>query len=259
MDWSDIQLFVAVAGSGSVRGAARELRLDASTVSRRLASLESGLGARLFERTKRGLVLTASGKLMLQSGERVHGELAELGRRIVGHDRRLGGVVRVTFPGSFTSLVHEAVATFVSRHRAIEVELLTLDALIDIDGRQADIAIRVADRPPEHLVGSRVAAMAGALYASREYLQHHKRPLEEDEHTWVDWDRRLASKPATPGWTSGFRGGGLRREVCRLPMFSKPCGPVPASARCRAWSGTPPPSSFASSMLRAKSGRACGF
>jgi DNA-binding transcriptional LysR family regulator len=196
MHWSDIQVFVAVAHSGTVRGAAQRLRVDASTVSRRIAALEHGVGARLFERTANGLRLTAAGEAVLLSGEKVAAELEELSRRVVGRDARLQGSVRVTFPGSFTELVHTAIASFVERHPAIEVELLTLDALLDIDGRQADIAIRVMGQPPEDLVGRRVASLAGAVYASRAYRKRHPEPIESAEHAWVDWDRRLASKPA---------------------------------------------------------------
>ncbi len=133
---------------------------------------------------------------MLESSERVDDELEQLARRMIAHDGRLGGLVRVTFPGSFTAIVHRAAASFVRRHPAIELELLTLDALVDIDGRQADVAVRVADRPPDHLVGRRVAALAAAVYASRDYLQGNDAPLESPGHVWVDWDRRLASKPA---------------------------------------------------------------
>jgi DNA-binding transcriptional LysR family regulator len=196
VEWSDLQLFVAVVRSGTVRGAARAVRLDPSTVSRRVAALEQALGSRLFERTAHGLVLTVTGKLMLQSGERVESELAELGRRIVGHDGRLRGVVRVTFPGSFSALIHQVAAAFVERCQGIELELLGLDVPLDVDGRQADIAIRVADHPPEHLVGRRVAAMGAAIYASRAYIAGHPAPLADPSHAWVDWDRRLSAKPA---------------------------------------------------------------
>jgi DNA-binding transcriptional LysR family regulator len=196
MDWSDLQVFVTVVRTGTVRAAGRALRLDASTVSRRISSLEAALGVRLFERTARGLVLTPSGKVLIESGERVRSELDEVGRRVAGHDRRLSGVVRITFPGSFTRIVHESVTKLTSRHPAIEVELLTLDALVDVDGRQADIAIRISNGPPEHLVGRRVAFLAGALYASRDYLRKHRGPLSDPEHAFVGWDRRLAGKPA---------------------------------------------------------------
>jgi DNA-binding transcriptional LysR family regulator len=196
MQWSDVQVFLAVVRAGTVRRAAATMKIDASTVSRRIAALERSAGVRLFERTAAGLVLTPPGKAMLESSERVSDELEQLARRMVGHDRRLGGLVRVTFPGSFTALVHRAVTPFVRQHPAIEVELLTLDALVDIDGRQADIAIRAAAQPPEHLVGRRIAYLAGALYASSVYLRTHDGPIESNEHSWVDWDRRLSSKPA---------------------------------------------------------------
>jgi DNA-binding transcriptional LysR family regulator len=68
--------------------------------------------------------------------------------------------------------------------------------MVDVDGRQADVALRVANEPPVDLVGRRVASLAGALYARRDYLERHDEPLESPIHTWVDWDRRLASKPA---------------------------------------------------------------
>ena len=196
MQWNDVQVFLAVARSGSVRAAAQALRVDASTVSRRLSALEQAAGARLFDRTRGRLVLTAPGETMLQSSERMNAEIEGLRRRLVGSDRRIEGMVRVTFPGSFTTIVHQAIAAFSRKHPGVEIELLTLDAMIDIDGRQADVAIRVAGQPPEHLVGRRVASLASALYASRAYRREHPGVLEGNEHAWVDWDRRLASKPA---------------------------------------------------------------
>src|SRR5579872_6079401 len=196
MQWSDLQVFLAVVRAGTVRAAAGTMKVDASTVSRRIAALEQSAGVRLFQRTSAGLLMTAAGKAMLESSERVSHEIERLTRRMIAHDDRLRGLVRVTFPGSFTALVHRALPRLVARHPSIEIELLTLDAQIDIDGRQADIAIRVAAQPPEHLVGRRVAALAGAVYASRDYLRHHGAPIESRDHAWVDWDRRLASKPA---------------------------------------------------------------
>jgi DNA-binding transcriptional LysR family regulator len=196
MHWSDVQLFLALARDGSVRAAARALKVDASTVSRRLAALEQSAGVRLVERTSTGLLLTSAGRVMVESGERVDQELAQLARRIVGRDRRMGGVVRVTCPGSFAMLVHEAVQPFLERHPDIELELLTGDALLEVDGRQADIALRVAAEPPPHLVGRRVASLAGAVYASRAYVDRHGKQLDGPGHAWVEWDRRLASKPA---------------------------------------------------------------
>jgi DNA-binding transcriptional LysR family regulator len=93
-------------------------------------------------------------------------------------------------------VAHRAAAALAHRHEELEIEMSAADAMISLDGRQADVALRVAERPPEHLVGRRVAALAGALYASRAYIGRHRAPLESDAHVWVDWDRRLSSKPA---------------------------------------------------------------
>jgi DNA-binding transcriptional LysR family regulator len=196
VQWSDVQVFLAVVRAGTVRGAASAMKLDASTVSRRVAALERSARVRLFERTGAGLILTSAGRAMLDSSERVHAELERLERLMVGHDDQLGGVVRVTLPGSLSALVHRAVAPFIRAHKDIEIELLTLDAMVDVDGKQADVALRVAAEPAEHLVGRRVGALAGAIYGSREYLRRHDATVEAAHHTWVDWDRRLASKPA---------------------------------------------------------------
>ncbi len=223
MDWNDLHLFVSVARAGTVRAAAKELHIDASTVSRRLAALEIAIGAHLFERTRHGLAMTSVGKLVLESGQRVDGELEELGRRVVGHDNRLRGVVRVTFPGSFMELVHEAAAAFAACYPAIELELLGADTMVDVDGRQADVAVRVADAPPPHLMGRRLARLAGALYASRRYVELHPQPLQDSRHAWVEWDRRLASKPAFawiersfPGRRIALRGLSTSDVLCSV-------------------------------------------
>jgi DNA-binding transcriptional LysR family regulator len=107
VEWSDLQIFLAVVRAKTVRAAAAAMKLDASTVSRRVAALERTAGVRLFRRTTAGLRLTAAGKIVLDSTERVSDELDRLTRRMIGHDERLAGLVRVSFPGSFTSLVHQ--------------------------------------------------------------------------------------------------------------------------------------------------------
>jgi DNA-binding transcriptional LysR family regulator len=233
VNWSDLQLFLAVVRGGSVRGAARALRLDPSTVSRRVGALEESVGTRLFQRTPEGLLLTPSGKQVLESGERVDDELGELGRRITGHDRRVAGIVRVTFPGSLAGVAHRAAAAVVHLHEGLEIEMSAADAMVSLDGRQADVALRVAERPPEHLVGRRVAALAGALYASRAYIERNPEPLESGTHGWVDWDRRLSSKPALawvgqrfPSRRVAVRGLSTA-DVCEAVRSGAGIGPLP--------------------------------
>src|SRR5688500_170580 len=69
-DWDDARFFLAIARAGSVSGAGRNLRVQQSTVSRRLAGLEETLGARLFERTPDGYILTPAGESLHARAER---------------------------------------------------------------------------------------------------------------------------------------------------------------------------------------------
>ncbi|MEY4508009.1 MAG: hypothetical protein RLZZ450_131 [Pseudomonadota bacterium] len=196
LPWGDAQLFLEIVRSGSIRGAARVLRVDASTVSRRLAALEQGVGVRLVDRTTHRLALTAAGRQLAESGERVQGEFDALARKIALHDRRVGGVVQLSVPGSLAPLAVQAIATLSSKHPEIEINLLTHDALSEVDGLGVHVAIRIADAPPPHLIGQRVGVLPAAIYATSAYIATYGRDVGSAESRWVDWDRRLAQKPA---------------------------------------------------------------
>ena len=76
MDWSDLQVFLAVAQTGQLGRAGAALRIDATTVSRRLRRLEAAVGANLFEQTREGQVLTEAGEALLVRVERMSHEAA---------------------------------------------------------------------------------------------------------------------------------------------------------------------------------------
>ena len=71
LDWDDLRYFLAVAATGSLSAAARELNVNTTTVLRRIGNLEEALDARLFERLRSGYALTQDGTRLLQSLEPV--------------------------------------------------------------------------------------------------------------------------------------------------------------------------------------------
>ena len=87
MNWDDLRVFLAIADQGSLAGAARQLRVNHSTVFRRLNTIEEDLKVRLFERLPRGYVLTAAGEEMTVAARRVEADVADIERRIVGRAR----------------------------------------------------------------------------------------------------------------------------------------------------------------------------
>ncbi|HEY6880773.1 MAG TPA: LysR family transcriptional regulator [Polyangiales bacterium] len=212
LDWDDLRFFLTTVQSGSLRSAARELGVDVSTVSRRLSQLEQAAGTRLLRRSSRRLEITAAGTQVLGTGEQIAREVHGLARKIASVDPRLGGMVRVTAPGSLTPLLGEAVLALRASHPQIEIELLSLDALLPLESSQVDVAVRIAEAPPEHLVGARICRLRAAVYASATYLARQRASLHDPAHAWVEWDRRLAGKPGMQWLSEQFPN---RRVVAR--------------------------------------------
>lgn len=196
MDWDDIKLFLALMRTGNVRAAAAKLGVSHSTVARRIDAMEEKLATRLFERLPTGYVATQVGEDMMEVAEHVEDELKALERRIVGHDSRLSGQIRVTMVDALaTNLLMPYLAEFTQKYPEIDLELPVTYEAADLDRREADVALRFARNPPEHLIGRRLLTCATAAYASHGYLDHHD--LQDSTATrWIGFGERNPS----PKW-----------------------------------------------------------
>jgi len=181
VNWDDIRYFLAVAHTGSLGDAARELCVNYSTVSRRLNAIEEALGSRLFERLATGYKLTPVGAEMLEPARRMEAEFALLSRRVQGRDARLAGPLRVATTDAVATILMPELAVFSRRYPEIEVDLLSTPAPTELAMREAEVALLATDRPPERLVGRRLARLASALYASRGYLAERARWMREHQ------------------------------------------------------------------------------
>jgi DNA-binding transcriptional LysR family regulator len=196
VDWNDIRLFLSVLREGGMRAASQTLGVDASTVSRRLAHLETALGAKLFERHPTGLKLTAAGEEAARFGDHLDDELRELQIRVASIDQELSGCIRITCADVIAQLGTRLIQEFLAQHHSIHVELTISDAMMSIERHEVDIAMRVADSPPEDLVGKRVGQSAVGLFASSAYVKAHGSCLSDPGHFFVEWPRGLEHKPA---------------------------------------------------------------
>lgn len=174
MDWNDVRIFLALVRHGSVRAAAPSLGISHSTVSRRMASLEKRLGARLFDRRSSGYALTSAGEDVLAIAEGVEHDLDGLERRVLGHDQRLAGHIRLTTADFLAShLLMPSLVEFTRLYPDIDLEVVTTYEVLDMSKREADVALRLTSRPPEHLVGRKLATLATTAYATADYLERH--------------------------------------------------------------------------------------
>lgn len=169
MDWRDLQTFLATAEAGSTQSAAAELSLDQSTVSRRIASFEKTIGHRLFERLPTGLVLTAAGQRMLETARRVENDVHALERVLIGQDSALEGEVRLTVPPHMLNgLLAPILKDFHDTNPDVHVDIDVSMTEANLTKREADIAVRGSNTPPEHLIGRRVGTIHLALYVHRD-------------------------------------------------------------------------------------------
>ncbi len=177
LDWDDLRFFLAVARHRTLAAAAKHLHVTQSTVSRRLASLQEGMGVRLLQRTADGYMPTLAGESIRAHVERVEAEALSVERVVGGQDVRLEGVVRVAGAQLLTShLLAPSFAALHSIHRGILIE-----ALPDLPGeplatQEADIAVQLRRFEHHDLTMRSIGRIAFGLYGCVSYLARHGEP-----------------------------------------------------------------------------------
>lgn len=172
MDWNLLKVFLAVCETGSQVQAAKRTGLSHATVFRHISALEEQTGTRLFERVKGRYVPTDAGDEMREIGLGIAQSFEAIDRRVSGRDGSAEGIVRLTAPRSFADAVlPHYLADFCDAHPNIQVELLVSNQEMNMSDRSADIALRVAQSPPDHLWGRRVLSIDWAVYAAPSYLK----------------------------------------------------------------------------------------
>lgn len=163
--WDDLRYLLAVAEQGSLAGAARMLGVNHSTVFRRVKEFEEAHGLRLFDRLPSGYVLTPGGEQLLAAAREMKAVVAELERKLTGQDLRPEGELRVT---TTDTLLHAVLPDILRRFRAaypgIVLEVSGGNTMANLAERDADVALRPTQHPPESLVGRRLCGLAYAIY-----------------------------------------------------------------------------------------------
>jgi DNA-binding transcriptional LysR family regulator len=140
-----------------------------STVFRRLAAVETAVGARLFERSRAGYEPTAAGDEMIALAATMAESVLEFERRVAGRDVKPTGELSVTTPEAVGQHFMPAiVAQFQAQNRGIVVELILSNQSLNLSRRDADIAIRLTNDPPESLVGRRICTTRWGVYCRRD-------------------------------------------------------------------------------------------
>lgn len=199
ISWDDVQLFLAVAETGSLSAAARRLKLGQPTVSRRLAQLEDRLGYELFRRQAQGVVLTDEGERILAPARRMAEWAGEITRAASRHETAPSGLVRVAAPpGVAFDFVAPFAAMLRERHPRIRLEVLSTVQYLDLHRGEADLALRMRAPPEGDLTTIASVRHRNAVMVSRSYAAElPPRPSLADLR-WICWAPPYEDLPPRP-------------------------------------------------------------
>lgn len=180
---NDLVMFARIVEAGSLSRAAERLELPKSTVSRRLAQLETALGERLLQRTTRSLMVTEFGTSLLVHARRLADELDEVGALAQHRQHEPSGKLRISAPGDFVnSGLNQAFADFIARYPQVTVELDLTPRRVDLIAENFDIAIRMGELPDDATLSARpITVEQAGLFAAPTYLATHGIPSSPDE------------------------------------------------------------------------------
>lgn len=177
MNWDDLRYVLALHRQGSHKGVGRLLRVDPTTVGRRIAALEAEAGARLFVRTPERLKATPAGLVLSRHAERIEAEVLAAGRELVGEAKALAGPLRVTGGDALINhVVVPALAELLTSHPGLAIELRTETAIVDLSRREADVALRLVRPKEPALAARRMGELPFGIFASESYLERAGRP-----------------------------------------------------------------------------------
>lgn len=181
MDWDDLRIFLEVARTERLSEAAKRLRINASTVSRRLHRLETSLAVQLFERSQEGHQLTDQGRLLLATARQMEQQALTAGEILQGLSEEQIGSVRIGATEAFGSFfITPKLAQFCHENPRLVVELLPMPRFVKLTRHEADMAVTIERPRHTSLVVTKLCDYRLKLYATDTYLEQAPR-LEQIE------------------------------------------------------------------------------
>jgi len=174
IDWESIRYFLAVARTGTMSGAARSLKVDHATISRRLSALEAEINARLIERQPRACRLTPLGQRVFELAQEMEEGAHTIERFLDANRLPLCGKVTLSAPPILVAnFLVKHLAIFRRANPGIQLSVCSDARQVSLSRREADVVLRLT-RPEEPTsVARKLGRISFGLYASKEYPHLH--------------------------------------------------------------------------------------
>jgi len=182
---ASMRIFLAVAEANALNGAARQLGLSPSAVSKHVAALENRLGAQLFTRTTRHIALTEVGSSYLENCRQILADIDKADAEARSAGGTVQGHLRVEAPHGFA---HRHVApflpAFLKKYPHLSIELKGRDIPDDMIGSGLDLSIRINPHSDhDHLFYTELAPNSRRLVATPRYLAANGVPAKPSDLT----------------------------------------------------------------------------
>lgn len=201
-------MFVHVARRSSFASAAKDLGVSAAYVTKRVKVLEASLGATLFNRTTRRVVVSEDGERTYHWAQRILDDVDHLVEEIGAKRESPRGMVRICSSFGFgRNIVGPALSTLAARYPALQIRFEVFDRLVDVGAEGFDLDVRVGDEIASHHIARKLAANHRILCAAPAYIQRHGMPklpaelanyncltIKERDHPFGVWRLRSGIK-----------------------------------------------------------------
>ncbi|MDR3397864.1 MAG: LysR family transcriptional regulator [Pandoraea sp.] len=213
-DWENFRHFLAVARVGTLSGAARSLRVDHATVSRRLTALETELQVPLVERLPRSCRLTPMGIQVYEQAKAMETSAFAVERLAHASLEPLAGKVTLSAPPVLVAhLLARRLVDFRAEYPSIQLSISAQAQQVSLIRREADVALRLVRPKESSSVVRKLGQMPFALYAAPEYVAMRS----PEDWTFVAYDAQFADMPQQQ-WLLGIAGS--RTVGCELSDIS---------------------------------------
>ncbi|EJN02193.1 LysR family transcriptional regulator [Phyllobacterium sp. YR531] len=237
--WDDLQYFLAVARTGQLTTAARRLRTNHVTVSRRIDRLEEALAARLFERNPRGYIVTALGEKLIESAEVMEREAERFQNEASGGIASPSGVVRLSILEGFANFfLADRLPLMTQSYPGLSVEMVTIQQIVSLSRREADLSITLNASRTGRYYQEKLMPYRLFVYGSADYLARHatiRRQADLSEHRFIGYIEDMIFTPGLdymreilPGLRASYQSSSIFAQLsaartgfglCILPYY----------------------------------------
>lgn len=189
LNWDDLRYVLVLSRAGRLAKAARQLRVDETTIARRVARVERALGSRLFERANGQQLLTEIGREVLRHAEQIEAGVCGIKTVATGVDDRAAGTVRLTAVALVMNrILMPTLPEFLEAHPQLQLHLVSEPRNLDLSNRETDIAVRFS-RPEQdyRLLARRLCELPYGVYGPA--------GSSAEKLPWVTYEESLSAFP----------------------------------------------------------------